>query len=210
MASTKPGLDVREDILKTAELLISRRGIENTSLLDIANKARVSRGTLYYYFPTKQEILLAITERHMDSVTSGFVRIIRDQNLTDPAAILRRLFEVLLSDRHHGGLQAHLLQEARTNRQVRHRIAERYRAWNAIIVKEFRRLKIRGSKKEKAAFILTVIDGLMLRQYLFGGDARKGPYPDFISAALIDAPARRRKAPANPPSPPGPSDPPSS
>jgi AcrR family transcriptional regulator len=153
--------------------------------MDIATSTKLSRGTLYYYFPTKQDLLLAITDRHMDTVTAEFVRVIRDRSLTDPQAVLEQLFDLVLSNRARGGIHAHLLQEAaRGNRQVRKRIAERYRAWNVLIVKEFQRLGIAGKRKEKAAFILSVIDGLVIRQFLFGSNARKGSYPAFIAKGL--------------------------
>jgi AcrR family transcriptional regulator len=187
MASTKPGLDVREQILRTAESLVSRKGVDNTSLMDIALKTKLSRGTLYYYFPTKQDLLLAVTDRHMDAVTSEFVRLIRDRSLTEPVDILQQLFDMVLADRLRGGIHAHLLQEAaRGNRAVRKRVAMRYRAWNVLIVKEFQRLNIKRKRKEKAAFILSVIDGLVIRQFLFGANARKGSYPTFISKGVKD------------------------
>jgi AcrR family transcriptional regulator len=189
MASTKPGHDVKEDILKAAESIIARRGIENTSLLDISKATKLSRGTLYYYFPTKQDLLEAVTDRHMDAVTGNFVRLIRDESVSDPEAILNRLFDLLLSDRLRGGVHAHLLQEAaRGNRVIRKRVAARYRVWNSIIVREFHRLGIKRHRSEKAAFILAVIDGLVIRQFLFGADAKKGPYPAFIARGLSDAP----------------------
>lgn len=195
MASTKPGLDVREQILLAAERLIARRGTDNTSLLDIATQTKLSRGTLYYYFPTKQSLLLAVTDRHMDAVTARFFKIINDRGLADPEAVLQELFNLVLSDRHRGGIHAHLLQEAaHGNRMVRRRIALRYRAWNHLIVNEFGRLGINSKRKQKAAFILAVIDGLVVRQLLFGANAKKGPYPAFISEALLDkSPKRDRK-----------------
>ncbi len=187
MASTKPGHDVREQILKSAERLISRRGVDNTSLMDIALKTKLSRGTLYYYFPTKQDLLLAIADRHMDGVTTEFVELIRDRSLNDPLAILQQLFNMVLADRMRGGIHAHLLLEAaRGNRTVRKRVAMRYRAWGVLIVKEFMRLDISKKRKEKAAFILSVIDGLVIRQFLFGANARKGAYPSFIAKGLAD------------------------
>ncbi len=187
MASTKPGLDVREQILQAAERLIARRGTDNTSLLDIATKTKLSRGTLYYYFPTKQSLLLAVTDRHMDAVTSKFFKLINDQSLTDSESILTALFDIVLSDRMRGGIHAHLLQEAaHGNRMVRRRIALRYRAWNHLIVREFHRLGINRKRKQKAAFILAVIDGLVVRQLLFGSNARKGPYPGLIAKGLRD------------------------
>jgi|GEM_PF-1618482 AcrR family transcriptional regulator len=199
MASTKPGHDVREQILRAAERLISRRGVDNTSLMDIALKTKLSRGTLYYYFPTKQDLLLAITDRHMDAVTADFVRLIRDRSLNDPRSILQQLFEMVLTDKMRGGVHAHLMQEAaRGNRAVRKRVAMRYRAWSVLIVKEFQRLNIMRKRKEKAAFILSVIDGLVIRQFLFGANARKGSYPAFIAKGLLDRPPPRAAAPRPP------------
>jgi AcrR family transcriptional regulator len=177
----------------TAENLIPRRGTDNTSLLDIATKTKLSRGTLYYYFPTKQSLLLAVTDRHMDAVTTQFFKIINDQGITEPKAILQELFNLVLSDRHRGGIHAHLLQEAaHGNRMVRRRIALRYRAWNHLIVREFDRLGITRMKKQKAAFILAVIDGLVVRQLLFGGNAKMGPYPAFIAEALIEKKGKKK------------------
>lgn len=199
MASTKPGLDVREQILNTAETLIARRGIDATSLLDIANATKLSRGTIYYYFPTKEALLLAVTDRHMDAVTADFTRLMRDKSLSDAQSVLEALFDILLSDKTHGGVHAHLLQEAaRGSRKVRKRIALRYRAWNVLIVKEFRRLKIKQRRKEKAAFILAVIDGLVIRQLLFGAKAKMGPFPEFIALGLRDRPGSKRQGRKNP------------
>jgi AcrR family transcriptional regulator len=196
MASTKPGFDVREQILLAAENLIARRGTDNTSLLDIANKTKLSRGTLYYYFPTKQSLLLAVTDRHMDAVTTQFFKLINDQSITKPEDILQALFSLVLFDRRLGGIHAHLLQEAaHGNRMVRRRIALRYRAWNHLIVNEFARLGIVTKRKQKAAFILAVIDGLVVRQLLFGANARKGPYPAFIAEALVDKKKKRAAKP---------------
>jgi len=66
------------------------------------------------------------------------------------------------------------------------RVAMRYRAWGVLIFKEFMRLDISKKRKEKAAFILSVIDGLVIRQFLFGANARKGAYPSFIAKGLAD------------------------
>ena len=47
----------RETILKAAFELFAERGYANTTLDDIAEAAEVSNGTLFAYFPTKDEIL---------------------------------------------------------------------------------------------------------------------------------------------------------
>jgi AcrR family transcriptional regulator len=60
----KPGLRerkkqrTRQTILTAALELFSERGYTNTTLEDIAEAAEVSTGTLFAYFPSKDEILL--------------------------------------------------------------------------------------------------------------------------------------------------------
>ena len=43
---------VRAAILETATRLFTEKGIHETSLADIAKEARLSKGTLYYYYPS--------------------------------------------------------------------------------------------------------------------------------------------------------------
>lgn len=50
----------REMILDTAARLFGRVGFEKCSMQDISDSANVSKGTLYHYFKTKQEIYDAI------------------------------------------------------------------------------------------------------------------------------------------------------
>lgn len=53
----------RERILETAKALFLRDGIDNVSLAQIAKGARLSRVTLYEYFPDKQEVAWAVLQQ---------------------------------------------------------------------------------------------------------------------------------------------------
>lgn len=76
----------RERILDVAEMLFIRDGLDGVSLSDIARAARLTRNTLYEYFPNKQEVAWAIFQKIVEdgsadpgglllAVGSGFVRI---------------------------------------------------------------------------------------------------------------------------------------
>ncbi len=75
----------RERILDAAEVLFIRDGIDNVSISDIAAAARISRVTLYEYFPNKQEITWAIFQKLVamsgkqaeESLGTGWQRIER-------------------------------------------------------------------------------------------------------------------------------------
>ena len=53
----------REQIVEAAVAVIAEQGLQNLSLSAIEEKAGMSRGQLTYYFPTKEDILLAVFDR---------------------------------------------------------------------------------------------------------------------------------------------------
>jgi AcrR family transcriptional regulator len=53
----------REQIVEAAVAVITERGLQNLSLSEIEKRAGMSRGQLTYYFPAKEDILLAVFDR---------------------------------------------------------------------------------------------------------------------------------------------------
>ncbi|MGK7376690.1 TetR/AcrR family transcriptional regulator [Planococcus sp. 1R117A] len=53
----KKAVKKREDILRSASLVISRKGFHNTTMEDIAAELLMTKGSLYYYFKNKEELL---------------------------------------------------------------------------------------------------------------------------------------------------------
>lgn len=53
----------REQIVEAAVKIIISQGLNNLSLSKIEQKTRMKRGQLTYYFPTKEDILLAVFDR---------------------------------------------------------------------------------------------------------------------------------------------------
>ncbi len=62
--STRPSGDDREvAILETMERRLADRGLADISVDDLAKGAGLSRPTFYFYFPSKDAVLLALVER---------------------------------------------------------------------------------------------------------------------------------------------------
>lgn len=62
--SARPSGDEREQaILATAERLLDERGFAGISVDDLARGAGISRPTFYFYFPSKEAVLLTLWER---------------------------------------------------------------------------------------------------------------------------------------------------
>lgn len=57
----------REQILKAARRLFKEKGYDNTMIEDIADKANVSKATLYNYFPNKESLLVGTMDDQIEA-----------------------------------------------------------------------------------------------------------------------------------------------
>ena len=58
MNKTKKSQLTRQNILQSALILFRNEGYENTTIRDIAKKAKIALGTIYIYYASKEEIVL--------------------------------------------------------------------------------------------------------------------------------------------------------
>ena len=58
----------RAEILDTARRLFTTRGFQSTSVEDILTEVGIAKGTLYYHFSSKEEILRALIARTADGI----------------------------------------------------------------------------------------------------------------------------------------------
>lgn len=63
MRIVKEAEERKNEILDAAERLFGTKGYDHTSTGDILNEIGIARGTLYYHFKSKEEILDAMVER---------------------------------------------------------------------------------------------------------------------------------------------------
>jgi AcrR family transcriptional regulator len=67
-AATRKGLKKKEKIGSAAAKVFNRKGYLETNIDDIAAAAKMSKGGLYHYFSSKDEILFFILDSYMDIV----------------------------------------------------------------------------------------------------------------------------------------------
>jgi len=77
----------RASILKIAQEIFSKYGYKKTTLDDIANAVRKGKSSLYYYFPSKEELFQAVIQKEVDSLRHE-LEIVVNRN-TDPVDKLR-------------------------------------------------------------------------------------------------------------------------
>jgi AcrR family transcriptional regulator len=72
-----------EAILDAAERLLVRSPDRVANVAEVADEAGLAKGTVYLYFPSKEELLLAVHERHVDGFFRALIeRLAREERIT--------------------------------------------------------------------------------------------------------------------------------
>lgn len=104
MRIVKEAEERKNEILDAADVLFSQKGFDGTSTADILEKVGIARGTLYYHFKSKEDIMDALIERS----TAVFLRAAQkaaDQNIP----VIDRIVNVILSNHLQGDYDKEML-----------------------------------------------------------------------------------------------------
>lgn len=85
----------REEILVVATEVFARQGLRGTDVQEIADRCEIGKGTVYRYFPSKDELFLATVHRVNARLTDSLREVIRQE--LAPIERLERLIERFLS-----------------------------------------------------------------------------------------------------------------
>jgi TetR/AcrR family transcriptional regulator, cholesterol catabolism regulator len=70
------GSDVKETIIRESTRLFVANGFRGTSVKDITEAAGIARGTLYWYFKAKEDILESIFEKFEEEFIGGLTKVV--------------------------------------------------------------------------------------------------------------------------------------
>ncbi len=101
MRIVKEAEERRNEILDVADELFNQKGFDATSTNDILNKVGIARGTLYYHFKSKEEIMDALIERYNSRLIGGAKEIAANKNIPVNERLLRVVMALNSSD-HNG------------------------------------------------------------------------------------------------------------
>ncbi|MES9854615.1 MAG: TetR/AcrR family transcriptional regulator [Candidatus Thiodiazotropha sp. L084R] len=74
-------LDTRERILATARELFHGRSYADVGIKEICSLANVQKGSFYHFFPSKQDLAMAVIDNMSDDWANGFVAEAFDEAL---------------------------------------------------------------------------------------------------------------------------------
>ncbi len=122
MRIVKEAKERRDEILDVAERLFCKKGFDNTSTNDILEAIGIARGTLYYHFKSKEDILDAMIERLTNQMLEKAAVIALDESIP----VLERLTRTMLTlnvDNELGDMvmeQIHRPQNALMHQKLEH------------------------------------------------------------------------------------------
>ncbi|MDE7017582.1 MAG: TetR/AcrR family transcriptional regulator [Lachnospiraceae bacterium] len=124
MRVVKEAEERKNEILDVAERLFASKGFDRTSTNDILAEIGIARGTLYYHFQSKEEILDAMVER----MTDRLARKAKDLAGRKEIPVLQRLTMMIkslhVSDEWENGIkeQMHKPQNALMHQKMQERL----------------------------------------------------------------------------------------
>ena len=187
----------RQQILDAARRCFSRDGFHNTTTADIVRESGVSQGTLYLYFTTKDDIILALSDdRHQaEAFVSALAK--SEQDPIEGLALLLELYGASLSDPHKVDVRRVGVQgwaEALRNPGVLARMETNIAAVRQGIIRMIERGQADGLIRPEvepeavARVLVAIFQGLTLQATLHGGAGLAGVGPlirDMIRNTLF-------------------------
>lgn len=147
-----------------------QKGVKNTSLADISAEVGISKGTLYYHYPNKDDLIYDVTDVHLKRVTDELLLWIDNiENDAAPEEILAVVFEKILAAETRGKLHLYLIGEAVTsNELLKVRFREKYKEWKETLEEGLQRvLKNREvNYKVLSQLMLAALDGFTIQWML--------------------------------------------
>ena len=165
-------IDTRERLVNTARKLFWNQGFSATGVAQILKEAGAKSGSLYYFFPTKEDLLREVLERYKSLLMPAVMEPVFAK-IDDP---IERIFGVLdayrrglLYTEFNGGCPIGnlALELSDAHPEVRQLIAENFTGWvdqiRGCLDAAADRLPDDVDRAQLASFVLTVMEGAVMQ-----------------------------------------------
>jgi AcrR family transcriptional regulator len=180
---------VREKIIDSSVECFARSGFDKTTMDEIANASEVSKGTLYLYFKSKEDLFYGICESSLKKVKEQLNGMLGTrENLASDAQRFYDYFQKGVNPYHNLVVLEMSLMAVR-NPRVR-RILKQYRLNQHLVISEFIGLQIRkGFAREDvdkdaiASGLIALYEGLVVNKVTGANDStNRKAWTDTIRA----------------------------
>lgn len=152
------------NIMEAAFKLIASQGYESTSISQIAAAAGVSKGLMYNYFESKEDLLEKLVSNAMNEGESAITKLIKE----DPAVTLKNMFtwffKELRERPEHWRLMTELTFRIDKFKFVHEMATEKMKGYTSFITDLLKQLKF-PNPEDEAKLLGALFDGIAI-QYL--------------------------------------------
>jgi TetR/AcrR family transcriptional repressor of nem operon len=161
----------RDRLVEAARTLFWKHGYASTGIAQILKAADAGSGSLYYFFPTKEDLLLAVLEWYQDNLWPAVVQPVFDR-VSDP---IERIFGILdgyrqgllATDFHRGCPIGNLaLELADSHPAARELLSANFDGWRKAVeqclAEASGRLPASLDREALALFVLTTMEGAVM------------------------------------------------
>jgi TetR/AcrR family transcriptional repressor of nem operon len=169
-------LDTRERILQSAKELFAAKGYASTSIDEVLRKAAARPGSLYHFFPGKEDLLIAVLDAHRQGIDAMLLQpawIGYDDPIERVFALLARYRMLIVStDCEYGcPIGSLALEMHKPRKTVRERLSANFAAWTDAVHRCYLDAADRfvpgTNLRELAEFTLTTMEGGVMQSRTF-------------------------------------------
>lgn len=168
--------DTRERILSSAMELFATKGFAQTSIDDVLRRSDAKPGSLYHFFPGKEDLLIAVLEAYREGIDAMLLQpawIGFDDPIERVFALMARYrMLIVASDCEYGcPIGSLALEMHKARKPVRDRLSANFAAWTDAVHRCYLdaadRFEAGTNLRELAEFTLTTMEGGVMQSRTF-------------------------------------------
>jgi AcrR family transcriptional regulator len=155
----------RQAILETTSRLFCDQGVSVTSFTDISRAVKLSKGTIYYYYPSKEHLIHDVAEYHLGRVTDSIFSWL--ETISDEISLEETLFALFASvftEEDECRLHICLVNYAiMGNDMIKNMIREKITKWHTMVEVG---LSKTGHPRQITDAVFTALDSIIMKRSL--------------------------------------------
>jgi AcrR family transcriptional regulator len=165
----------KRKIIEAATFLFNENGYENTSVQEICEKARVSKGAFFHHFPTKEFLFLEILNDFLEKLDKRMREIEKNsKNVTQAMIDMTKILEeIFVISENNFTIFLEFIKKAEKNEEIMKILSNQFNKFENYLENLIEKGKIEGSIKREintkffSSLIVLLSIGMILRKSLF-------------------------------------------
>lgn len=169
--------EMKNKILSSVEILISENGVNDISLADIASACNISKGTLYYHYASKDDIIFDIIVKHIKGLEDEYLSWLnRHKDDLTPDRFLKVVFYKGVKLFNRAKMHIFLINEClRGNQKLTDKFVELWKHWQETLKLGLVNVFPNCQDVETLSYmIMLIIDGLVIQEVLHSNNNDNG------------------------------------